>query len=260
MNRDIEELLDKYYNAETTIEEEKYLRLFFRNDDIPVHLQSHTAQFRYFEKAKNEQPSTEFGFVTPEKKSVKIKSLTSWTLRIAAGLALLITGFGAGVVYKYKFDKNQNSEDQYISGAEEEPVLKMRKVLAFDQSENTSASDRIQAVSQSYELSAADAQITELLVNVLNFDVNVNVRLAAFQALLRFENEPGVRQALIQSLSIQTDPNLQIRLIEALVSMKEKRAVEQIQRIAKNQDVMEVVRVKAEEGLSSLNQQKSPTS
>ncbi|TKT92443.1 HEAT repeat domain-containing protein [Dyadobacter frigoris] len=264
MNQDIENLLDKYYNGETTLEEEKYLRLFFQNDNIPAHLQSHTAQFRYFAEAGKEQPTMVFDFHTQEKtvskKSAKIKILTSWSLRIAAGLALLITGFASGFIYNYKVNKNQNSENNYISGTEAEPVLKMRKVLAFDQSENTSASDRIQAVSQSYELSGADAEITELLVNVLNFDVNVNVRLAAFQALLRFENEAGVRQALIQSLSIQTDPNLQIRLIEALVRMKEKRAVEQIQRIARNQEVLGVVRAKAEEGLSFLNQEKDPAS
>lgn len=264
MNQNIEDILEKYYNGETTLEEEKYLRLFFQNNDIPAHLQSHAAQFRYFAKAGKEQPFIEFDFQNQQetviKKSANVKALTSWSLRIAAGLALLIIGFASGFIYNYKITKNPDSGNNYVSGNEAEPVLKMRKVLAFDQSENTSASDRIQAVSQSYELSGADAEITDLLVNVLNFDVNVNVRLAAFQALLRFENEAGVRQALIQSLSIQTDPNLQIRLIEALVRMKEKRAVEQIQRIAKNQEVMDVVRDKAEEGLSFLNQGKSPTS
>lgn len=264
MNQDIEDLIDKYYNGETTLEEEKHLRSFFQKDNIPMHLQSHAAQFRYFAEAGKEQPSTVFDFQiqqeTVSKKSTKIKVLTNWTLRIAAGLALLITGFASGFIYNYKLNKNQDSGNNYISDNEAEPVLKMRKVLAFDQYENTSASDRIQAVSQSYELSGADAEITEILINVLNFDVNVNVRLAAFQALLRFENEAGVRQALIQSLSIQTDPNLQIRLIEALVQMKEKRAVEQIQRIAKNQEIMDVVRAKAEEGLGFLNQEKGPTS
>ncbi len=265
MNQEIEDLLNKYYDGETTLEEEKYLRLFFQNDDIPVHLQSHTAQFRYFAEAGKEQSASEFLIpieLNPaNEKSAKIRNLTSWSLRIAAGLGLLIIGFASGYIYNYRVNKNTDSQNNYISDTDNnEQVMKMRKVLAFDKSENTSASDRIQAVSQSYDLSGADAEITELLVNVLNFDVNVNVRLAAFQALLRFENEPEVRQALIQSLSIQTDPNLQIRLIEALVRMKEKRAVEQIERIAKNQDVLDVVRAKAEEGLSFLNQKENPAS
>ncbi|MBE9461862.1 HEAT repeat domain-containing protein [Dyadobacter subterraneus] len=265
MNQDIEDLLDKYYNGETTIEEEKYLRSFFLASDIPEHLQSHAAQFRYFAEAGKQQPSSEFlipaELNSVNEKSGKIRNLTSWSLRIAAGLGLLIMGFASGYIYNYRINKNLDSENNYISNTDtNQPVMKMRKVLAFDKSENTSASDRIQAVSQSYDVSGADAEITELLVNVLNFDVNVNVRLAAFQALLRFESEPGVRQALIQSLSIQTDPNLQIRLIEALVRMKEKRAVEQIERIAKNQEVLDVVRAKAEEGLSFLNQKENPAS
>jgi HEAT repeat protein len=90
------------------------------------------------------------------------------------------------------------------------------------------------------------------LVNTLNFDPNVNVRLAACQALTHFASEEEVSEALIQSLAIQTDPNIQISLIEALVAIKEKRAVNQFQQLARNQEVLDVVRLKAEEGVDRL--------
>ncbi|WP_332369441.1 HEAT repeat domain-containing protein [Spirosoma telluris] len=128
----------------------------------------------------------------------------------------------------------------------------MKKVLAFEQLPNTSASERIQAVNQSSELDQADQEITKLLINTLNFDENINVRLAACQALIRFENEPDVREALIQSLKIQTDPNIQITLIDALVAIKEKRAVEEIQRLVQDRQVLDIVRQKAEEGIHRL--------
>ena len=180
--------------------------------------------------------------------------MSGWLIRIAAGFALLVIGFTAGKFYNNKNEKTENLAE-LNSLDPEMPVAEMRKVLAFEQIPQTSASERIQAVNQSYDLAQADQDITRLLTNVLNFDVNVNVRLAALQALLRFESEPGVRQALIQSLSIQTDPNIQILLIEALVAMKEKRAAEPMQQLIRNEDVIEVVRLKAVEGLNSLTKE-----
>ena len=44
MKQDIEDLLEKYYNGETSLEEEKLLRKFFREESVPVHLQSHAGQ------------------------------------------------------------------------------------------------------------------------------------------------------------------------------------------------------------------------
>jgi HEAT repeat protein len=52
---------------------------------------------------------------------------------------------------------------------------------------------------------------------------------------------------------------MQIMLIEALVAIKEKRAVDQIEQLAKNQQVMDVVRLKAEEGLDRLSSENSPS-
>lgn len=131
-------------------------------------------------------------------------------------------------------------------------VTSIKKVLAFDSMAQTSASDRIQAVNQSYELDQADREITQLLINTLNFDANVNVRLAACQALMHYENEEGVREALIQSLRIQKDPNVQLTLIESLVAIKERRAATDMQRLARNQQVLDIVRLKAQEGAGVL--------
>ncbi len=147
-----------------------------------------------------------------------------------------------------------------MSSLDAASVAQMKKMLAFERTPVTSASQRIQAVNQSYDLDQADHNITQLLINTLNFDPNVNVRLAACQALLRFENERNVKEALIQSLGIQTDPSIQITLIEALVSIKERRAVDQIEQLARNQQVMDIVRIKAKEGLEQLKADSSTRS
>ncbi|QDK80402.1 HEAT repeat domain-containing protein [Spirosoma sp. KCTC 42546] len=253
MNQDIEKLLEKYYEGETSLQEEKQLRQFFQQEAVPAHLQSHAAQFSYFANARNSHPSLAFTTQLATKLSApepgRVISLTSWSLRLAASVALLILGFSAGLFYA---QRRFSSTDLAASATDAPSALAMKKVLRFEQITKTSASERIQAVNQSYDLKQADQEITQLLINTLNFDANVNVRLAACQALIRFENEPDVREALIQSLKIQTDPNIQITLIDALVAIKEKRAVNEIQRLVQDQKVLDVVRQKAEEGINQL--------
>jgi hypothetical protein len=159
-----------------------------------------------------------------------------------------LIGFAAGWFYSH----DESGTVATVANTDQPATASIRNVLAFDAVARTSASDRIQAVNQSYELDQADRETILLLVNTLNFDANVNVRLAACQALMHFEREEGVREALIQSLRIQKDPNVQLTLIEALVAIKEKRAATDMQRLARNQQVLDVVRLKAEEGASVL--------
>ncbi|HEX8038842.1 MAG TPA: hypothetical protein VF490_06810 [Chryseosolibacter sp.] len=92
----IDQLLSRYWNCETSLEEEQQLRAFFRQTDIPDHLQETAALFRYFDAQKNKS-LTEAGFdravmsrIQGPKKG-KAASLLFNSMRIAAGIAVLIT-------------------------------------------------------------------------------------------------------------------------------------------------------------------------
>ncbi len=246
MNQEIEKLLEKYYEGETTLQEEKYIKDFFSKSDIPSHLQHHAAEFGYYQQAAEEQPSEQLKeqVLKTIQTRGRVIQLNASRLRIAAGIALLIGGFTAGYFY------NDNQPDNLIIYNTPESTLK--KNLQFEQVKLTSASERIDAVNQSLELKELDQELIQLLINTLNFDDNVNVRLAACQALARFEDEPKVREGLIQSLKIQTDPNIQITLIELLVMMKEKRASTTLEQISKDRAALDIVRLKAQEGAAKL--------
>lgn len=263
MKQDIEKLLERYYEGETSLEEENVLRQFFQNENLPAHLKSHQAQFRYFLEARNQHPSPSFNSRLIEKLSTpergEVVSLVTWGMRLAASVGLVVIGFASGFFYN-QWSAKQPTAKRVAVSADAMPMMVIKKVLSFGQQPQSSASERIQAINRSYQLGQVDQDITQLLINTLNFDANVNVRLAACQALQRFENEPGVREALIQSLQIQTDPNIQITLIDALVAIKEKRAVSQMQRLAQNQQVLDVVRLKAKEGFNRLNNGKKTLS
>lgn len=92
----IDPLLSKYWNCETSLEEEQQLRAYFLQNDIPDHLQETAALFRYFDAQKN-RSLTDAGFdrevmtrIRAPKKG-KTASLLFNSMRIAAGIAVLIT-------------------------------------------------------------------------------------------------------------------------------------------------------------------------
>jgi hypothetical protein len=90
----MEELLKKYWNCETTLEEEKQLREFFGANHIPDQLKDTAALFRYFEEAKKKSLN-DVAFEGQVLRKVnpsrgKVAKLIYNTMRIAAGLAVVI--------------------------------------------------------------------------------------------------------------------------------------------------------------------------
>jgi len=79
----IEKLLEKYLNAETTIAEEKELKNYFLNGDVAPHLEEYSALFEYFSISKNEQYT----------KPIQLNSQKrNWKwLSVAASIVLLIS-------------------------------------------------------------------------------------------------------------------------------------------------------------------------
>lgn len=91
----MEELLKKYWNCETTLEEEKQLRDFFGGTAIPEQLKDAAPLFRYFEEAKKKSLN-DVAFdgqvlrsVHPPKQT-RVAKLVYNAMRIAAGLAVVI--------------------------------------------------------------------------------------------------------------------------------------------------------------------------
>ena len=57
----INQLLDRYWKAETSLEEEEILRAFFSQDELPAELKPYQALFSYeMGEAKQEAPGDDF--------------------------------------------------------------------------------------------------------------------------------------------------------------------------------------------------------
>ncbi|MCU0393513.1 MAG: HEAT repeat domain-containing protein [Thermoflexibacter sp.] len=166
-------------------------------------------------------------------------------IKIAASLALLIVAFFIG----RQSIVNQSNEEIAILKQE---ITETKNLVMLNMLKQESASERIKAVGYAYDMEDADKEMIDALVNVMNYDKSVNVRLEAINALYYFGDKKEVRQAMTQSLRLQTEPNLQIALIEMLVRLKEKGAVNEMQRMMKNKQLSEIVKFKAAEGVGEL--------
>ena len=90
----IDSLLQKYWNAETSLEEEKQLREFFAREPVPENLKETAGLFRYFETQKKLGIS-DSSFDSELKKKIKpagkvINFSFVQVARIAAGMLVVV--------------------------------------------------------------------------------------------------------------------------------------------------------------------------
>jgi len=92
----LEELLQKYWDCETSLEEEQQLQEYFRNENVPEQWKETALLFHYFESQKQKSVDVHFeGNVVTQLKEQPVKkgkmvNLLYNSMRIAAGVAVLL--------------------------------------------------------------------------------------------------------------------------------------------------------------------------
>ena len=104
--KQIEKLLERYLEAETTIAEETRLQEYFAQEQIPAHLEDYRPMFQYFQIAKQERFTKEVPL-----KPGRNRSYLRW-VSVAAVAVLLI-----GVYFNQQ--PQFNSNDQFAALQEE---------------------------------------------------------------------------------------------------------------------------------------------
>jgi anti-sigma factor RsiW len=159
---------------------------------------------------------------------------------------LILLGVGTGWLVSGSGGKSAR-----LSSLQRE-VQDMRQTAALSLLSQPSASDRLQGISYSAAVQSPNARTLTALVNTLNTDPNINVRLAAVEALYLFRNQPGVRDNLTNSLALQDSPLVQVALIDLLVEIREQRASEALKALIKNEKLNPDVKKLAEQGIKQL--------
>ena len=95
----IEKLLEKYLDAETSIAEENELKTYFSGDDVAPHLEEYRIMFGYFSASKNEKFT----------KTIQLKrKKQNWKWLYVAASAVLLVSVYTG------YQKNQQEKAEKI--------------------------------------------------------------------------------------------------------------------------------------------------
>lgn len=184
-------------------------------------------------------------------KSAKVMAIQPVIYRVAAAIAFLVVA-GIGGYWVVQNQKAQADQARELAEVKKEMEATKHMMLSL-MSNDQSASQRISGVTVAYKFEKTDDEIVKVLVKTMHEDPNTNVRLAALEALGKFQTEPEVRKALIHSLSVQKDPMVQIALIQLLVTMKEKGVVKDLERLTKDKTIMKAVKDEAYSGILKLS-------
>ena len=179
--------------------------------------------------------------------------------QMAVSFALLVIGVGVG----YEMRPGQGTPAQIRPGVETASadtqvaqlrgeISNMRQMVALSLLQQQSAGDRLRGVSYAYQVPSSDTQVLSALLATVNTDQNVNVRLAAVDALHGFGASPVMRAAVIQSIRKQDQPMVQIALIDLLVDLRETEARPELAKLAADDKVNEAVQQHAKVAMEKL--------
>lgn len=120
-SKHIEHLLEKYWECETSLEEEVEIKNFFKQDDIPEHLFTHAPLFKYLDQeASQEVLDTQFDqavleAIAEEKKGTQIY-IKRWYepyIKVAAVLLILVSASFLLTKYLNKQEETPALADTY---------------------------------------------------------------------------------------------------------------------------------------------------
>lgn len=166
-------------------------------------------------------------------------------LKIAASIALLVASFQMGSIFQ------QQKIDSDIATLKDETV-QMRQTAMLSLMENQSASKRIQGVGFIDEFEQPDEVIIKALANRLLYDESDNVRLTAFEALSKFTSSKTVTNVFVDALAQEKNPSIQIGIIQELVKIQEKKAVDAMKRLLEKEETQPFVKDEIKSALPQI--------
>jgi len=179
-----------------------------------------------------------------------IRLLPAWrlpapALRLAAASLVVAAGFGIG----FFAGAGGNGGKIERLGREIDRLQQQMTISLLDQ---PSASARLQGIALTTRVQEPDPSLITALLDTLDNDPSVNVRLSAVDALYLFSGREQVRSALSASLARQTSPLVQIALIDLLVSLKEKQAATALKQLLADRKILPEVQQRAQLGIGKI--------
>jgi hypothetical protein len=166
--------------------------------------------------------------------------------QLACSLGMLAIGLLAG--HALTVDVQRSREVARL----QEEIGSTRQLVALSLMREQSASQRLKGVDWSYQIPRPEPQVVNALLETVNYDDTIDVRLAAVDALRRLSAEAEVRTRMASALDRQDSPLVQIALIDALADSRSPEALSAIRRVAELKSVNPAVRAHAESVMEKM--------
>ena len=180
-----------------------------------------------------------------EKQTHKSAPVIPMYQRMAIAAGLLVCGFMIG--YLLQSDSGEKEVNQLT-----EQVSELKEMMMLSLLEKESATQRLKAVSLTSEMDQVSDKVADALFATLNSDENVNVRLAALDALKPFVKSSKVRSGLIAAIAKQDSPLVQLALADLMVNIQEKKSVEALKQLLEKENTPKEVKSKISESIEVL--------
>lgn len=258
MESKVQQLLDRYNSGTAMPDDLKEIENLLENGKIDIeNLQGFEQLENRISRLETPAPSLHldeqfYKMLKREKKGLKSftwKNFFSWpelAPRLALASITLILGLAAGYILRSPAEK-----DEQIGKLGHE-ISELKEVMMLSLLEKESATDRLKAVSLTQGMDQASKKVTEALIQTLNNDENVNVRLAALDALKLYSKDSGVRESLVRSIAQQESPLVQVALAELMAELQEKSAVKEFQEILKDGKTPSDIKKKIKESIQVI--------
>ena len=264
MNQEAKILIEKYNSGTLLPEEEAQLEHYIEQGIIQLEMLedinelSNKLSYLFSETLSREMRSDFHQLLEKEKAKMDTPLQSFWMqlrglfrtpgqVSLAYSFAFILFGLIVGLSLQNALSGNNKEIVQLSNDLQE-----MRETMMLTLLEKQSTSDRLKAVSLTSEMTDVSDKIANALLQTLNEDPNVNVRLSALEALVPYTTNPKVRSGLVSAIARQESPMVQVALAEVMVALQEKNAVDPLKKILDKERTPKEVKEKIEESISTL--------
>src|SRR5262249_36247696 len=152
------------------------------------------------------------------------------------GLTMALLAIGVALGHQYSTPQLSVTQSAPAQNAEfnqmRNELHDMRQMVAISLLQQQSATERLKGVSWRNQIDQPNAEVLNALMDTLMYDSNVNVRLAAVDALKKFGESQIVRKGVLQALAKQDAPMVQVALIDYVVDTQDKESIGTLKQLA----------------------------
>ena len=167
-------------------------------------------------------------------------------VQFAIAGAALVFGLVSGHLYTAR------QQDQQTIAQLRGEMNGMRQLVALSLLQQQSASDRLKGVTYSVRMEPAADEVLNALLDTLREDGNVNVRLAAVDALRQFSTRQAVRRGLREAIGNQDSPLVQVALIDWAMESRDNGSLPALRELARRADLNPSVRPQLERAIGTI--------